>query len=51
MGEDSERRDGMAEVLNRLSSIESRLSRIEGGLALGGFLFGIAAVVVASLHL
>lgn len=42
-----ERREGMGEVIERLASIETRLSRMEGGLVLAAFITG--AVVVPLL--
>lgn len=49
---EGERRHGMEEVVERLSRIETRLSRIEGGLMLGAFLLGIAVpIVLAVVHL
>lgn len=43
---DDARMEGM---VDRLDAIDRRLSRIEGGLALGGFLVGIALAVL-KLH-
>lgn len=45
-----ERREGMGEVIDRLSKIESRLSRIEGGLILAAFVTG-AIVAPLVMHI
>ena len=44
MTPESERREGMSDVSFRLGRIESRLSRIEGGLVLAAFLVGAVLV-------
>lgn len=36
-------------VLTRLDQIDSRLSRLEGGIALAAFLLGLGAVVGAAI--
>lgn len=53
-GEPRERRHEMGDVVERLGSIESRLSRIEGGLVLAAFVIGAVIVpilVVAVDHI
>lgn len=43
----SERKD-VQDIIRRLDKIETRLSRIEGGLVLGGFVIGALIPLIAA---